>query len=217
VTSPVTTSLPNPEPLILPPPSYHIEDECPTQTAIRDFLSVGNAIGLQFSDDAWSQGMAIAPLSVSWPAFPLTASVNHTKIAFDELLVAVLLQACLRGSAAMFWVQKITSYCFRFFVHSIDAMHTILHQYSIRARRFTLVFDHIHLAPNQIPPQTSVTTNLPSDALASTTTRAAEHLHFSTIAVSEVDDTLLEGFSVSGPLKMGLWLVLSVLGQFSVL
>jgi hypothetical protein len=89
---------------------------------------------------------------------------------------------------------------------------------SIKAKSFTLVFDHIHLAPNQIPPQTSVTTNLPSDALASTTTRAAEHqLHFSTIAVSEVDDTLLEGFSVSGPLKMGLWLVLSVLGQFSVL
>jgi hypothetical protein len=161
------------------------------------FLGVGNAMGLQFSEDAWSQGMDIAPLSVSWHAFPLTASVHNTDIAFDELLVVVLLQACLGGSATMFRVQKLTSYCFRFFAQSTDAMHTILHQDSIRARRFTLVFDHIHLAPKQILPQIPVTTIHPTVSTASPTTNVAEQLQpgCSTTAVLEADDTQLERVS----------------------
>jgi hypothetical protein len=159
--------------------------------------------------------MTIAPLSVSWAAFPLTAYVHNTDIAFDELLVAILLQACLGGSATMFRVQKLTSYCFRFFVHSTDAMHTILHQDSIRARRFTLVFDHIHLAPKQILPQIYATTIHPIVPTASPMTNVAEQLQPDAPPLSCLK-LMIHNWkgSVSGPLKMDLRLVLSSLGQF---
>jgi hypothetical protein len=52
--SSTTPSLPNLEPLLLLPPTYHIEDENPTQITIRAFLGVGNVMGLKFSDNAWS-------------------------------------------------------------------------------------------------------------------------------------------------------------------
>jgi hypothetical protein len=82
-------------------------------------------MGIQF-DDACVQGISICSLSASWNAFPLTASFHNSSIQFDELLVAVTLQACIGGSANMFRVQRITSFCFRFFVHSIDAMYILL-------------------------------------------------------------------------------------------
>jgi hypothetical protein len=79
----------------------------------------------------------------------MTASVHLTDIDFDELLVAVLLQACLGGSANMYRVQQITTFCFRFFAPSIATMKLILAQHSIKGKRFTLVFDLISRAPCQ--------------------------------------------------------------------
>jgi hypothetical protein len=104
-------------------------------------------MGLQFEEDAWGAGILTAPISKKFPAFPLTASIHLSDIHFDELLMAVLLQACIGGSADMFRVQQITSYCFRFFVPSVEAMELLLRQPSIKAKRFTLVFDHIDDAP----------------------------------------------------------------------
>jgi hypothetical protein len=90
----------------------------------------------------------------------MAASIHLTEIQFDELLVAVLLQACLGGSANMYRVQRINSYCFKFFVPSIATMNLILAQRSIKGRRFTLVFDHISHSPepqtpNHLPPTIS--------------------------------------------------------------
>jgi hypothetical protein len=104
-------------------------------------------MGLQFEQDAWDARILSAPISKSFPAYPLTASIHLSDIKFDEILVAVLLQACIGGLADMFRVQQITSYCFRFFVPSVQSMNLLLRQPSIKVKRFTLVFDHIDDAP----------------------------------------------------------------------
>jgi hypothetical protein len=48
------------------------------------------------------------------------------KEAMEDLLVDVLFQACIGGSALIFRFQRITIFCFRFFVHSKEAMDTLL-------------------------------------------------------------------------------------------
>jgi hypothetical protein len=85
-------------------------------------MGVRNAMGLDFEDRAWNAGVHISPLSVSFNAFPVTASIHNSSVTFDELLMAVLLQSCLGGSANMFRVQKITSFFFLFFV-SLRSSH----------------------------------------------------------------------------------------------
>jgi hypothetical protein len=104
-------------------------------------------MGLQFEDDAWEAGILTSPISVTFKAFPMTASIHVSDIIFDEILMAVLLQACIGGSADFFRVQRITSFCFRFFVPSVASMELLLRQPSIKAKRFTLIFDHIDDAP----------------------------------------------------------------------
>jgi hypothetical protein len=83
-------------------------------------------MGLQFEDDAWDAGILTSPISVTFKAFPMTASIHISDITFDEILMAVLLQACIGGSADLFRVQRITSFCFRFFVPSIASMELLL-------------------------------------------------------------------------------------------
>ncbi|KAM0830242.1 hypothetical protein ACQ4PT_066358 [Festuca glaucescens] len=147
-------------------------------------------MGLQFTQDAWAHARTLtSPIFSSAQAFPMAASIHLTEIQFDELLVAVLLQACLGGSANMYRVQKINSYCFKFFVPSIATMNLILAQHSIKGRRFTLVFDHINLSPEpqttlQIPPPTSVITvnghhidNATTPQAASPTSPSSTHAH----------------------------------------
>jgi hypothetical protein len=131
----------------LPPSTYCIGDDSLAQAALRKFLGVGNAMGLQFKDDAWGAGILTSPISVTFKAFPMTASIHVFDIIFDEILMAVLLQACIGGSADLFRVQRITSFCFRFFVPSVASMELLLRQPSIKAKRFTLIFDHIDDAP----------------------------------------------------------------------
>jgi hypothetical protein len=126
---------------------YTIGDDSLAHRALRTFLGIGNAMGLQFEQDAWDAGVLSAPISKTFPAYQLTASIHLSDIHFDEILMAVLLQACIGGSADMFRVQKITSYCFRFFVPSVESMKLLLRQPSIKAKRFTLVFDYIDDAP----------------------------------------------------------------------
>jgi hypothetical protein len=69
------------------------------QQAIRSLLDVGNAMGLQFSQDAYDAGIHTSPISVSFPAYPITASIHLSDFTFDELLMAVLLQACIGPGA----------------------------------------------------------------------------------------------------------------------
>jgi hypothetical protein len=141
-------------------------------------------MGLQFTEDAWQQARLLtSPILAAAPAYPLTASIHLTDIDFDELLIAVLLQACLGGSANMYRVQQITSYCYMFFVPSIASMNLILAQKPIRARRFTLIFDHICLAPP------STTTTFYAGIHATTTTSAVPALLPSATALHCSDAT----------------------------
>jgi hypothetical protein len=115
---------------------------------------------LQFEHDAWTNlGLLTSPILADALAIPMAASIHMEEIQFDELLLAVLLQACLGGYANLFRVQKISSFCFRFFVPSVDSMRLILKQRSIKAKLFTLVFDHINHAPGSamisLPPATT--------------------------------------------------------------
>jgi hypothetical protein len=109
-------------------------------------------MGLQFNQDAWNAGIHTSPIAASFPAYPIASSIHLSDIEFNELLMAVLLQACLGGSANMFRVQRITTYCFRFLLPSPSSVDLILRQKSIKASRFTLVFDAIDLA---LPPPTT--------------------------------------------------------------
>jgi hypothetical protein len=73
----------------LPPPSYSIGDDSHAHRALRAFLGVGNAMGLQFEQDAWDAGILSAPISKTFPAYPLTTSIHLSDIHFDEILMAV--------------------------------------------------------------------------------------------------------------------------------
>jgi hypothetical protein len=121
------------------------------QQAIRSLLDVGNAMGLQFSQDAYDAGIHTSPISVSFPAYPITASIHLSDFTFDELLMAVLLQACIGGSANMFRVQRLTSYCFKFFVPSTSSIDLLLRQPPSKAKHFTLLFDSFLCAPKEDP------------------------------------------------------------------
>jgi hypothetical protein len=105
-------------------------------------------MGLQFELDAWRNlGLLSAPILADSSTFPLTASIHLTDIQFDDTLVAVLLQACLGGSANYYRVQKLTSFCFLFYTPSIASMQLLLRQPPIKTKKFTLIFDHILCSP----------------------------------------------------------------------
>jgi hypothetical protein len=67
-------------------------------------------------------------------------------------------------------VQKISSYCFLFYVPSVPSMN---HQKPIKAKQFTLVFDHIQNTPAHdayaLPPAQSLQTPPAKDQPPSTT------------------------------------------------
>jgi hypothetical protein len=55
---------------------------------------------LQFQHDGWCNlGLLTAPILVDSYAYPMVASIHLSEISFDEILIVVLLQACLGGSA----------------------------------------------------------------------------------------------------------------------
>jgi hypothetical protein len=131
-------------------------------------------MGLQFEQDAWSNLRLLpAPILTDSPAFPLTASIHLSDIQFDETLVAVLLQACIGGSANYYRVQKLTSFCFLFYTPSIASMQLLLRQPPIKTKTFTLIFDHILCSParhlfRQTPASQQQTPPTPSMTNAST-------------------------------------------------
>jgi hypothetical protein len=125
-------------------------------------------MGLDFEEKAWNAGFHISPLGISFNAFPVTASIHNSSVSFDELLMAVLLQSCLGGSANMSRVQIITSFCFLFFVSSLQSMDNILRQPPIRATKFTLIFDHLAFSPLRISDNHFGTTLLQSLSMPST-------------------------------------------------
>jgi hypothetical protein len=79
-----------------------------------------------------------------------------------------------------------------------DAMHTLLRQESIRVKRFTLVFNHIHLAPNQEFSQNPATPLHPSETTAPPLTHATEPLQllYPTKAMHEAQDSNKEMVSM---------------------
>ncbi|XP_044460374.1 uncharacterized protein [Triticum aestivum] len=129
-------------PTVAPPPSPFFDPPYMKagQVALRCFLGCGNAMGLEFEDDA----SYYLRLSITTPAIhlasPLYIIFHYSNRRLDAIIVAALLQSVLGGAAADFFVAHCSPLVYRFHVASARIAEIILAQSTLRSRAYAFSF-----------------------------------------------------------------------------
>ncbi|XP_037482384.1 uncharacterized protein LOC119361128 [Triticum dicoccoides] len=129
-------------PIVAPPPSPFFDPPYVKagQVALRCFLGCGNAMGLEFEDDA----SYYLRLNITTPAIhlasPLYIIFHYSNRRLDATIIAALLQSVLGGAAADFFVAQCSPLVYRFHVASALIAEIILAQSTLRFRAYSLSF-----------------------------------------------------------------------------